>query len=190
MSAVLPPPVSFDLDVAEGARLRDGYIVANGGRLTMAFIAFSICLQSLAPILRLYRYRGNDPFDWTLLTIVLVMFALALTAIAFPASWQSLLIRRQVGTVVRFDEFGITVELGATRRRRTKNIPLSNIRTVRRTPQAMFIVGRLQPLVTIPLRALPDGGEQIVSYFEERLVATRMLQRSSSRTTIVNTASP
>ncbi len=185
-----PPPVLFDLDVAESVRFRNAYIVANGGRLLMVGAAFSVGFQSLLPILRLYRYRGHDPMDWALLSVVLVAFAAALTAVARPKTWQRLFVRGQVGTVVTFEDLGITVERGAPRRRHTMRIALSKIRSVRRTPEALFVFGRSQPIVTIPLRALPNDGEQVMSYFEKRLVATRMLRLSSLRTTIVNTVWP
>ncbi len=186
----IPPPVEFDLDAAENARLRDAYILSNGGRLPMALLAFAAGLQSLAPIMRLYRYRGNDPFDWALLSGVIVMLVLTLTTLADPTRLQRLLLRPQIGTIVTFDDLGITVRRRAARPGRTKRIALAKIRSVRRTPGALFIFGRVLPLVTIPLRALPDGGAQIMSYFEDRLIATHLLRRSSSLTTIVNTTSP
>jgi hypothetical protein len=178
-SAPIPAPVVFDLDVAENARLRDCFIVANGPRVGLYLAGLSLVLQFLPPLLRLYRYRGNDPFDWALLGVLAVLSILVLSAIFAPGWWQRLLLKPQFGTIVAFDAKKVK-----------RLVAFTKIRSVQLTPGSLVIMGSLQPIVLIPKRALPDGGEGIMSFFEDRLVAKGRLYRAATgRTTIVNTVS-
>jgi hypothetical protein len=183
--------VVFDLDVAENARLRDCFIVANGPRVGLYLAGLSLVLQFLPPLLRLYRYRGNDPFDWALLGVLAVLSILVLSAIFAPGWWQRLLLKPQFGTIVAFDDAGLVIERGSKTAKKVKRlVAFTKIRSVQLTPGSLVIMGSLQPIVLIPKRALPDGGEGIMSFFEDRLVAKGRLYRAATgRTTIVNTVS-
>lgn len=191
-SAPIPPPVVFDLDVAENARLRDAFIVANGLRMGLYLVAFNVVLQFVPPLLRLYRYRGNDPFDWAFLVVLAFFAVVVLTAIFAPERLQRLLLKPQLGTTVAFDDAGLTIERGSkTAKKLRRLVAFPKIRSVQLTPGSLVIMGRLKPIILIPKRALPDGGEGIMSFFEDRLVAKGRLYRAAAgRTTIVNTASP
>ncbi len=187
----MPQPVVFDLDVAENVRLREGYVAATGGRLPRALMGVPLLLQLIAPMLRLYHYHGKDPIAWAMLGLVSAVAAFWVSALVAPRWWQSLLLEPQHRTMVIFGEADIRVERDAGPRGESKRrIDFSKVRSVRLMPEALFIMGRLKPLVIVPARALPlDGAATLMTYFEERLVATRMLHRSSSRRMLItNTA--
>ena len=190
-SARIPPPVVFDLDVAENARLQDAFIIANGGRLSLFLVAFTLALQCIPPVIRVHRFPADDPFDWLLLFVLALLSVVACTATVAPRRWRRFLSKPQLGTTVAFDDAGLVIERGSEAGKHKKQrVAFAKIRSVQLTPGSLVIMGRLNAIILIPTRALADGGEQIMSFFEDRLVAKgRLYRATAARKTIVNTAS-
>ena len=187
-SAGLPPPVVFDLDASESARIQNEDFAGSGGLAMLSGFAGVAVLQSVSIVGRLLRYHGKDPVDWALLGADACLLAAIIFCLATRRRWHTLFVRAHRAVTIRFKDTGLEVSSGSERGANERNIPFERIRTVRLLPEALFIQEARKPIVLIPTRALPDDGAQLMLYFDEHLVAKGMLRRSAfGRTTIVNT---
>ena len=123
MSSNLPPPIVFDLDVADSARMRVNLWAANGGRLVLPLLALGPLLQSGTSLLRLSRSGWNHPQDWALLVVEFSLLAAIVVSLWWPRWWQRYLLRPQVGTSVAFDAAGIEIVRGLPATRAKSFVP-------------------------------------------------------------------
>jgi hypothetical protein len=181
MESVKPPlPVAFELDPAEIAEVRKSIL---SGSKTLAWImAFNLLFGLANGALRLMTYGVHDILAWAFIGAYIVLGAIMLTTVYLRLSD----FRRRTHREVVFGDQAIDVIRSP---RKTETVTYGRIARVRILPNVIVIERRWSTAIGIPRRVLADDGEQLVRFFEDRLVGKRMLQRQSPSTVIVNTAS-
>jgi hypothetical protein len=185
-----PPPVSFTFDEAESRRIRKQLDRVTGKTSVYPLLAVGVVLELCQPLLRFHRYGWHDSIAWVLAVVMLAVLA---ASIVIPLRMRNAILpaaRPGVPTSITFDETTVRIARSEGTSTRESVIAITDIGTVSMLPDAITIAKNLRPLLVVPKRAFPDGGAELMRFFEGRLVGKRMLRRSTSlSTSIVNTRS-